>query len=125
VVPAIGAALVRACEGTTAFRLALSGEVGMFGRRVVWAGLEPSAALSALAASVAAAVSPVVPLPDGDRPFSAHLTLARAGRRPVSRALLAGVRVPALSWEVRRVVLMSSGVRYEVEQAVDLPAANA
>lgn len=122
---AVGDAIAAGCAGVGVFPLALSGEVGTFGRRVLWAGLEPSEELAGLAGSVAAAVGPVVALPDGDRPFSAHLTLARAGREPVRRSLVASVEMPALSWSVRRVVLMQSAAGYSVVRAVDLPAANA
>lgn len=113
-VDSVGAAVARGAAGTAPFSLALDGRLGMFGRRVLWAGLEQSPALAALASAVGSAVSPVVALPDGDRAFSAHLTLARAGREPVRAPAVAGVEVPRLAWEVNRVVLMRSAGSYEV-----------
>lgn len=124
-VPAVAAAVRRGAEGVAPFELALSGEVGTFGRRVLWAGIAASEPLAAMASSVTGALSPVVAVPDRDRPFSAHLTLARAGRQPVRRSALPAIEVPALSWPVERVVLMRSAGGYEVVEGVDLAAPNA
>jgi 2'-5' RNA ligase len=120
----IAAAVGPVCRSAAAFELALDGTVGTFGRRVLWAGLRPSAPLAALASAVSAALASVVALPDGDRAFSAHLTLARAGRAPLSRAGVADVSVPALAWMVGRAVLMRSAGGYSVERVFDLSAAN-
>ena len=119
-VGALGDAVVAGCLGVGRFSLALDGRVGSFGRRVLWAGLEPSAALAELAGAVAARVGQVVPLPDAEREFRAHLTLARAGRADKVRDVgaLGEVRVPRVSWEVGRVVLLRSAGGYQLERAV-------
>jgi RNA 2',3'-cyclic 3'-phosphodiesterase len=107
VVP-VRSAVAAGCQGVAAFRLALTGRVGTFRRTVLWAELEPSPQLASLAASVTAALRDVVVLPDGDRPFSAHLTLARAPRgERIDRSLLQA-SVPARQWDVDRIVLMQS-----------------
>ena len=124
-VGAVAGAVASACGGVAPFELSLSGEIGTFGRRVLWAGLAPAPELSALAGSVSAALREVVSLPDDDRPYSAHLTLARAGREPVRGAALREAQLPALSWTVERVVLMRSAGGYTVEQAYPLAAGNA
>lgn len=95
-VDALVAGLRRAAAGTPPLRLALAG-AGAFPRteraRVVWAGLGGDvAALGTLAegcrdAAVAAGVAVEA------RPFHAHLTVARARRRPVR----AGALVDALA----------------------------
>ena len=108
--------------GAAPFALGLDGRLGVFGRRVLWAGLEQSPALAALASAVGSSVGSVVSLPDGDRPFSAHLTLARAGREPVRAAAVAGVAVPRLSWDVDRVDLMRSAGGYSVVESFPLVA---
>ena len=110
----VAAAVAPGVAGAAPFPLALDGRLGVFGRRVLWAGLQQSPALAALASAVGSAVSSIVALPDGDRAFSAHLTLARAGREPVRAAAVAGVEVPRLAWDVDRVVLMRSAGGYEV-----------
>lgn len=124
-VPAVSRALGSACAGVAPFELALSGRLGTFGRRVLWAGLEASPALTSLAAAATEQLRPVVALPDDDRPFSAHLTLARSGRDWVSRDQVAEVAVPALAWPVDRVVLMRSAGGYSVVRAVTLDGGDA
>ena len=123
-VGAVGDAVAAACSGVGGFSLALDGRVGSFGRRVLWAGLEPSGELAALAGAVAALVGRVVPLPDGERELQAHLTLARAGRDRGSQVrgggALGEVTVPAVSWDVERVVLLRSAGGYVLERAVAL-----
>jgi RNA 2',3'-cyclic 3'-phosphodiesterase len=116
----VTAALRSGCAGVAPFSLSLDGTLGTFGRRVLWAGLAPSAELVALASAVGGALSTVVPVPDADREYRAHLTLARAGREPVRSALVRGVTVPAASWPVDRVVLMESAGGYRVVAAVGL-----
>lgn len=114
-VDAVAAAVGRGAASFAPFSLALTGEVGTFGRRVLWAGLQPSSALADMAAAVQSSVASVVSLPEGERPFSAHLTLARAaGREHVRAPAVGGVGVPALSWDVDRVVLLRSAGGYEV-----------
>lgn len=121
----VAAAVAGACEDVSGFEVRLDGSVGRFGRRVLWAGLERSESLSSLAASVTAAVRPLVAIPDADRPYSAHLTLARSGREPVRAADVDRLSLPALSWRVERVVLMRSAGGYVVERAFPLRDANA
>jgi 2'-5' RNA ligase len=119
----VGAAVAAGCLGAGPFQLALDGRLGSFGRRVLWAGLEPSAALTEMAGAVASRVAQVVPLPDAEREFRAHLTLARAGRgRGEGRGVgpLGEVAVPPLSWDVERVVLLRSAGGYHLERAVPL-----
>lgn len=118
--PAVVGALGEACRGARPFDLVLDGRLGTFGRRVLWAGLRGSQPLVELAAAVRERVGPVVGLPDAERPFSAHLTLARAGRDPVHAAAVADVAVPRVSWRVGRVVLMESAGGYRVVEAVGL-----
>ena len=114
VVDPVVAATASACAGVGSFSLSLDGRLGTFGRRVLWAGLVPSPELTALAGRVASSLSSVVPVPDADREYRAHLTLARAGREPVRSRLVEDVAVPALSWPVERVVLMRSAGGYSV-----------
>ena len=121
----IAAAVARACVDVSAFDLRLDGTVGTFGRRVLWAGLERSEQLVALAAAVQSSLAPVVALPDADRPYSAHLTLARSGRSPVRRDAVADVALPRLSWRVERAVLMRSAGGYSVQRAFPFADANA
>ena len=121
----VAAAVATGCAGTAPFELALDGSLGTFGRRVLWAGLVRSEPLETLAAAVSAALAPVLALPDADRPYSAHLTLARAGRAPLVSGGLAGIGMPRLSWGVDRVVLLRSAGGYSVERAFPLAAANA
>ena len=123
--PEVGLALGEACRGMRPFELALDGRLGTFGRRLLWAGLRESRPLVDVAATVREAVGSVVGLPEADRPFSAHLTLARAGRDPVRTAAVADVAVPPLSWRVDRVVLMESAGGYRVVEAVDLEGPDA
>jgi RNA 2',3'-cyclic 3'-phosphodiesterase len=119
-VAGVVAALRSGCEGMAPFTLALDGTLGTFGRRVLWAGLTPSPQLARLASAVGAALAPVVPVPDAEREYRAHLTLARAGREPVRAALVRGVTVPAGSWPVQRVALMESAGGYRVVESVQL-----
>ena len=119
-VEGVSAAVGQGCAGVAPFALAFDGRLGTFGRRVLWAGLEPSAALAEVASRVTAALSRVVALPDGEREFRAHLTLARAGREPVRTALIRGVDGPAVAWDVSRLVLMQSASGYSVVAAFPL-----
>ena len=124
-VEGVRGAVEAACAGFEAFALHLTGRLGTFRRSVLWAELAPSQTLQAVAAAVVAGLRPVVSLPDGDRPFSAHLTLARAPRgQRVDTALLHGA-LPAVTWNVPRLVLMQSqlspkGSRYSVDTAFPL-----
>ena len=119
-VPGVIAAVEEACAGVGPFALKLDRRLGTFGRRVLWAGLEPSAPLQSLALSLRRTVGEVLGVPDGDRPFSAHLTLARAGREPVRASAVANFEMPALGWDVERIVLLRSADGYELVHAVNL-----
>lgn len=78
------------------------GSLGTFGTRVIWAGLEETSGGGALAALARAIDRACVPLgfKGEDRPYSAHITLARvrdAGRGPRragGSALKKGARPP-------------------------------
>jgi 2'-5' RNA ligase len=97
----------------------LGPETGRFGRRVLHV---PVAGLGDLAAAVVAATAAVGEPPE-DRPFAAHLTLARArARRGIDLRALTGAAVAA-RWTVDDVCLMESrlhpdGARYELLQRV-------
>ena len=119
-VPAVIAAVEEACGGVGPFPLKLESRLGTFGRRVLWAGLEPSPPLRSVALSLRHTVGQVLGVPDGDRPFSAHLTLARAGREPVRSSAVANFEMPPLGWKVERIVLMRSADGYEVVHAANL-----
>lgn len=79
--------------------------------RVVWVGLEPEAELASLAAAVRTAVDDAGLAAD-DKPFRAHLTLARCPEpwRAESRATLPGLLGPleATPLAVERIALIES-----------------
>jgi RNA 2',3'-cyclic 3'-phosphodiesterase len=95
----------------TSFDMALAG-VGTFGRgravRVVWLGLREGAEAAAAIAAEVDAECVRVGLVGEDRPYQAHLTLARA--RPRGGARLPDLpAVPELPpWRARELVLYSS-----------------
>ncbi|MPZ73074.1 MAG: RNA 2',3'-cyclic phosphodiesterase [Nitriliruptorales bacterium] len=122
-VPAVEEAVDQGCRGVPAFPLQLDGRIGSFGRRVIWVGVRTSAELASLAVRVAQRLGEVVPLPNGQRVFRAHLTVARAGRQKVRAGTLRDVTAPAVAWPVERIVLLRSAAGYEVVRAVDLAAA--
>ena len=100
------------------FELRLTGQAGMFGRRVLWAGLTDDGSLHNLAVDVRTALEPLGFPPD-DRPFHPHLTLARARRdTALPKGLDAKYAGPEAGWWVRTLDLMRShlsphGARYE------------
>jgi RNA 2',3'-cyclic 3'-phosphodiesterase len=104
------------------------GEVGRFGRRVLWVGVidEPEGSLTHLADGVRRALSDIE-LRIDDKPMHPHLTLARAGRRPVSAATVdACDPPPAASWRPEAIELWRSHLgrgpaRYESEASIPLP----
>jgi 2'-5' RNA ligase len=109
-------ALERTAAGHRPFPLALAG-AGAFPAaphaRVLWCGLDGDhAALAALAASVADAVTRAgAAPPDAGRPFRPHLTLARSGGRAQADVrdlvtALSGYASP--SWPVDRIQLIDS-----------------
>jgi 2'-5' RNA ligase len=80
-VPDVAAAITEAAEGAESFRLTLAGSGGFPARgrpRAIWLGLgEGRAELGALAERVSVALA-ARGWPMDERPFRAHLTLARA-----------------------------------------------
>jgi 2'-5' RNA ligase len=124
----VSGALARATAGAAPFSLALSGTAGSFRSGALWAGLDAQPALERLAAAVVHELRPVVGLPDADRPFHPHLTLARGKARASEIAAAAATyRGPRAAWDVGRFVLMRShldprGARYEVVEAFALPS---
>ena len=102
--------------------------VGTFGRppRVVWVGLEPAAAVAALAGQVDAAVQ-AAGLPPADQPFRPHLTLARLKGAPPHqvRRFVAETAVDLGPFVVDRFELVESrlseaGPAYRVVRGVGL-----
>lgn len=92
------------------FQLLLDGRLGRFGDRVLWAGVASTGdGLTDLATSVRDALASAGVMTD-DRPFRAHLTVARARRDhkvPRVSTPLALPRRP-VRWTVRRMALMAS-----------------
>ena len=120
--PQIEDALRAAAEGVAPHELTL-GELGKFGGRqnprVLWVDVRGDVdALKALHKRVDAGVAPLGFATD-ERPFAAHLTLARVPQdlakkvaRPLAEAIDA-VKVPDPPIPVRQVVLMRSQLRRE------------
>lgn len=104
------AAVVRgAADATPPFELATTGVVDRFGARVAWAGLRGTDTAVDLADRLRGAVVGCgVPVPD--RSFRAHLTLARAGRRRITPAIVADLTAPRVRWPVDCVHLVDSVV---------------
>jgi RNA 2',3'-cyclic 3'-phosphodiesterase len=115
-------ACAAAAAGVAPFELKLDGIAGTFGGRVLWAGLEDAPGLEALALHVREELA-AAGFEVEERPFRAHLTLARArrgGRLP--RGLAEEYQGPTARWTVDRLVLMRSrlqrgGARYSIEAA--------
>ncbi len=74
-----------------------------FGARVVWVGLENEERLADLSDRLDSLLG-AAPIPPRDKPFVAHITVARS-RRPVN---VEGFSVRPLEFEIRRVVLYRS-----------------
>lgn len=118
-VPAIADALTRAVRDHAPFDARFE-EVGGFPSvrrpRVLWVGIgEGAEAMSAVQRSVASELEPLG-FPPEDRPFTAHLTLARFPR-PRAIDALPSVRPPGEVFTVDEVVLFRSqlhpkGARY-------------
>lgn len=119
-VPRIEDALRAAAAGVAPHELTL-GELGKFGGRqnprVLWVDVRGDVeALKALQKRVDAEIAPLG-FPADERPFAAHLTLARVPQdlaRSVARSLteaIGAVKVPDSPIPVREVVLMSSELR--------------
>ena len=123
---AVDEAAVCAAAGVRAFEARLSGDLGAFGRSVLWAGLAPSPPLARLARGVRGALADRGVSTD-DKPFHAHLTLARAPRRGrlPSMAEAAGWRGPTSGWaidrlDVRRSEPAQGGARYPLRLGASL-----
>lgn len=90
--------------------LTIGGGLGRFGDRVLWADVTSAdGCLAALAAAVRAELG-ALGLPVEDRAFTAHLTLARAGRGqrlPHASGMADGVGLP-MRWTARSIALMAS-----------------
>ncbi len=106
-VPRVAGALAGSVAQVQAPRIRLEGSAGRFGRRVLWARLEPDAELDALAAAVREALAPLGFV--DDKAFSAHLTLARAPRDgAIPDAAERDFAGPTSSWRVEQLNLMRS-----------------
>lgn len=124
-VDAVRAAAGSVAAASAAVPLELTGRLGTFRSGVLWAELAPAPDLTAMAGALAAVLGKLVPLRDDDRPYRAHLTLARAPRGGRVPRSLSGPGVPSASWTVDRLVLMesklsSAGATYLVDSAWDL-----
>lgn len=117
--PQVETAVGRAAAGSTPFSLRLTGEAGTFPGGVLWAGVAPAPLLDELAASLRVRFAALGRPPD-ERPFHAHLTLARSGRGSrLPDDLVERYAGPSSPWTVRTLALMRSrlavgGARYEV-----------
>ncbi len=120
--PQIEDALRAAAEGVATHELTL-GKLGKFGGRqnprVLWVDVRGDVdALKALHKRVDARIAPLG-FPSDERPFAAHLTLARVPQdlaKKVARSLaeaIEAVKVPDPPIPVREVVLMRSELRRE------------
>ena len=124
----IETALAQVAASHPPFTLALTGQGGMFGRRVLWVGIGDSPELSALTKDVRAALEPLGFPPD-ERPFHPHLTLARARKgSALPRGLAERYAGPTTAWTVETLDLMRShlsraGAWYERVGAWPLAAA--
>jgi len=91
-------------------QLRLDGRLGRFGDRVLWAGVASTGdGLTELATSVRDALGSAGVTTD-DRPFRAHLTVARARRDQKVPRLSTSLALPPrpVRWTVRRMALMAS-----------------
>lgn len=110
-------AAAAAATGHTPMSLRLDGVLGVFGRGVLWAGLAPAPGLDDLAGDVRAELA-ARDVPFDDKPFRAHLTVARARRGDrVPRRVTEEFAGPEAAWRVDRVVVVRSergahGLRY-------------
>ncbi|MFO8076854.1 MAG: RNA 2',3'-cyclic phosphodiesterase [Actinomycetota bacterium] len=119
-------AAAEAAAAVGPFEVALTGQLGSFGRRVLWAGVAAPEGLVTLAERTRAGLA-ARGIDVDERPFSAHLTVARAparGRLPHARPRWQGPRSPWWVTDVRvmRSVPASGGPRYEARSAHPLGA---
>lgn len=126
-VEAIGATLQHVTRRSRPFTLTLDGRAGTFGRRVLWVGIEHSPELARLASEAQQALAPLG-FPAEERPFHAHLTLARSPRDVrLPHGIESRYRGPRAAWEVTELALMRSelqrsGAQYATEQRFPLGA---
>ncbi|MEX0657779.1 MAG: RNA 2',3'-cyclic phosphodiesterase [Egibacteraceae bacterium] len=104
------------------FSMGLTGAAGTFGGGVLWAGLADCPPLERLASALRAGLGERGMRVE-QRPFHAHVTLARAARDArIPRRLVDAYAGPRATWPVERLVTMRSrlrrsGARYRVEGA--------
>lgn len=124
---AVDETAARAARLTAPFDVALDGRLGTFGGRVLWAGIAAPEALRTLAEGLRGELSHRG-LATHERPFSAHLTVARAPRRAViSPAVSEGWQGPRPVWRVDTVTVIRSRpdqgqARYEARSSWTLGA---
>lgn len=114
---AVDESAARAARLVAPFEVGLDGRLGTFGARVLWAGITAPQALWTLADGVRRELGHHG-LTTDERPFSAHLTVARAPRRgAVPRGVAEGWEGPRPAWRVETVTVVrsrpgASGGRY-------------
>lgn len=119
---AVRGVLAEVAAGSAPMTVALTGDAGTFNRRVLWAGIDGGRQLTGLAERTRDALGDLGLAVD-DRPFRAHLTLARArGKGRLPAGLASAYATEPVAWTVDRLVLMrstlsSTGARYTVESA--------
>lgn len=124
-VPQICGALAGAVATGPNPTIGLDGTADRFGDRVLWAAIDHKADLDELAAAVRASLEPLGYVED--KPFHAHLTLARAPKGGKVPARLAqAFDGPSTSWRVDQLHLMRSrpgpeGSRYDTVASWPLP----
>lgn len=105
--------------------IGLDGRADTFGDRVLWAAIDHKEDLDELAGAVRASLEPLGYVED--KPFHAHLTLARAPKDgKVPPKLAAAFEGPSTSWRVDQLHLMRSrpgpeGQRYDTVASWPLP----
>lgn len=105
--------------------IGLTGTAGTFGGRVLWAAVGHSEDLDELATAVRASLEPLGYV--DDKPFHAHLTLARAPKDgKIPNRLVDSFEGPSTTWRVDQVHLMRSrpgpeGSRYDTVASWPLP----
>ncbi len=107
-VPPLTAALAAACAPLPRPELAVRG-AGRFGERVLWAALEGDLEVLADLAAACAAAAEGCGVPVEDRPYRAHLTLARSRAAYDLRPLVAALEpLRAGPWTARSATLVRS-----------------
>jgi 2'-5' RNA ligase len=124
-IPHIAGALAGAVATGPNPTIGLDGTADTFDNRVLWAAIDHRCDLDELASAVRASLEPLGHVED--KPFHAHLTLARppkGGRIPGE--LASTFHGPATSWRVDQLQLMRSkphpeGARYDTVASWPLP----